>query len=62
MRHPLPRDDHSRQRKQKGPGEGVRYVEGAQLVCLKNGEKARVTGDDFPFEWIPVSPARELNY
>lgn len=62
MRHTVPRGDHSRQRKQKGPEEGVCYVEGAQLVCLKNGKKARVTGDDFSFEWIPVSPARELNY
>ena len=61
MRHPVPRDSHSRQ-KQKGPEEGVWYAEGAQLVCLKNGKKARVTGDDLPFEWVPVSPARELTY
>lgn len=48
--------------KQKGPEEGVGYAEGAQLVCLKNGKKARVTGEGFPFERIPVSPARELTY
>ena len=29
-------------------------------MCLKNGKKASVTGDEFHFERVPLSPAWQL--
>lgn len=51
-----PGEGHSRQRQQKGPEVGACDVEGAQPMCLKNGRKARMAGDGFHFERMPLSP------